>query len=526
MQENQRCIPDSKGGEKIENINFDSQYSQDKENIENFLSNKSETFDVFSLKRLVLSELSYKGAFRYNKICGFTRRQIQNMIQYPERYGKNIIRLSRYMYLKSGYYKRLIDYFVNMAVVNWTVDLEPKTIKAYSPDEKMIKQIRTNYYKYVAQVNKFKIDNRITDIVRKMFVEDACFGYIVENEIESSIYFLDAMYCEIKKNIGGNVFGFSVNRSLIGESDYETIPLELQELLEDSKEVSLNNMVEIPYEKSICLKYHNDFSYLYSPFLGLINEILNIDDFKDISKSKAESDAYKLIYMKIPLNEDGKITMGDEMIVPFVSMCKNIVPENFGVVPSPMPLELIESKSTANDDKNNVETAVENYYTEAGISKALISSASSGSELKSSIKVDSSDIYRIYRQIEAWMELQMKLRGYIYTDYQFTYNISPTTIFDISDYIDMQLKLAQVSSPNKGKLLAANGINTAKMLGNTLLENNVLSTIFDSWKPLASTYTMSGNSEAGRPQMSEDELSESGIQTRQDDTNNKANRDI
>mgnify|MGYP006922436323 CR=1 FL=1 len=73
-----------------------------------------------------------------------------------------------------------------------------------------------------------------------------------------------------------------------------------------------------------------------------------------------------------------------------------ILPERFGVIPSPMDLQLIESKSTISDDKNKVEQAVDNYYGEAGVSKALISSASSGSELKLSMKVDSSDIYRIY----------------------------------------------------------------------------------------------------------------------------------
>ena len=103
------------------------QFQEDKKNVENFLNGKSPTFNFASLKRLCLSELSYKGAFKYNRICGFTRKQILNMSQYPERYGKNIVRLSRYMYLKSGYYKRLIDYFANSAILNWTVDLEPKT---------------------------------------------------------------------------------------------------------------------------------------------------------------------------------------------------------------------------------------------------------------------------------------------------------------------------------------------------------------------------------------------------------------
>lgn len=517
---------ESENKETIQSADVQAHYQADKENVEKFLNHESPTFSFASLKRLALSELSYKGAFKYNRICGFTRRQIINMVQNPERCGSQIIRLSRYMMLKSGYYKKLIDYFVNMAVINWTVDLEPKTIKVYNPDEKMTKQIRTNYYKYVAQVNKFKLDNRITDIVRRLFVEDACFGYIVENDIETSIYFLDSSYCEIRKNVGGNVFGYAINRSLIDSNIYETLPSQLQELIEQARETSLNNLVNVPYENSLCLKYHNDFTYLYCPFFGLIGDILMIDDYKDLAKAKTESDAYKLVYFKIPTNDEGQISMGDEIVVPFVEMAKGIVPETWGVVPSPMNLQLIESKSTASDDTNKTQEAVENYYGEAGVSKALISSASSGSELKLSMKVDSSDIYRIYKQIEAWMDLQMKLRGYIYADYQFAYNIMPTTIYDVNDNIDLQLKLAQASVVNKGKLAASSGINTAKMLGNTIIENKLFKDVFDMWQPLKSSYTMSNNSsdEGGRPTKSETEISEITQNTHDNDGNNSDNR--
>ena len=518
---------ESENKETIQSVEqVQTQYQADKDNVEKFLNHESPTFNFASLKRLALSELSYKGAFKYNRICGFTRRQIINMVQNPERYGSQIIRLSRYMMLKSGYYKRLVDYFVNMAVINWTVDLEPKTIKAYNPDEKMSKQIRTNYYKYVAQVNKFKLDNRITDIVRRLFVEDACFGYIVENDIETSIYFLDPMYCEIRKNIGGNVFGYAINRSLINSNIYEALPSELQQLLEQSKEISLNNLVDVPNENSLCFKYHNDFTYLYCPFFNLIADILLIDDYKDLAKAKTESDAYKLVYFKIPTNDEGQMSMGDEIVVPFVEMAKGIVPETWGVVPSPMELQLIESKSTVSDDTNKTQEAVENYYGEAGVSKALISSASSGSELKLSMKVDSSDIYRIYKQIESWVDLQMKLRGYIYADYQFAYNIIPTTIYDVNDNIDLQLKLAQASIVNKGKLAASSGINTAKMLGNTILETSILGDIFDSWQPLKSSYTQSGDGsdKGGRPMEDETNIAKSTDTQRQNDSNSTENR--
>lgn len=480
-----------------------------------------------SLRRLVLSELSYKGAFKYNRICGFTRNQILNMAQYPERYGNQIVKLSRYMYLKSGYYKRLVDYFVNMAVINWTVDFEPKTIKALAPDEKMCKTIETNYVKYVAQVNKFNIDNRITDIVRKMFVEDACFGFVVENDVETSIYLLDSSYCEIKSLVNGCVYEYSVNRSLINSNEYDSLPTELQDILEKSKEISLNNMVKIPYENSLCLKYHNDFTYLYPVFTSLIVSILDIDDTKSLTKAKSEADAYKILVYKIPTNDDDQISMGDEIVSPFVELGKSILPEQFGVIPTPMDVQLLETKSTVNDDTNKIEQAVENYYGEAGVSKALISSASSGSELKLSMKVDSSDIYRIYRMIEAWIDLQMKLRGFIYKDYQFVFNILPTTIYDVDDYADRQLKFAQASMVNKGKLAASVGINTAKMLGNTVLENTVLKDIFASWQPMATSYTQSNSGasdEGGRPMMDETEISPTTDAQRQNDSNSTENR--
>ncbi len=422
---------------------------------------------------MALTELSYKGAFKYNRICGFTRSQILRIIQYPEQYGNSIIRLSQYMYLKSGYYKRLIDYFANMAVINWSIDTEIKQDKMFNntkTKDQYQKTFKKNYIKFTAQANKFKIDNRITDIMKKLFIEDACFGFVTENDTDISIFFIDPKYCEIKKIVNGSVYQYAINRSLLDNAYLDTLPLELQELLQQSKEISLNNMVMIPHQNSLCLKYNNDFTYLYCPFFPLVASILDIDDMKDLAKAKSEADAYKLVYFKIPVDDEGHITMGDELIYPFVEMAKSILLDRFGVVPSPMDLQLIESKSTISDDKNKVEQAVENYYGEAGVSKALISSASSGSELKLSMKVDSSDIYRIYRQIEAWMDLQMKLRGYIYEDYQFVYHILPTTIFDVDDYIDRQLKLAQASLPVKGTLLAATGVNTAKMLGNSFTE--------------------------------------------------------
>lgn len=504
------------------NTTIKEQFQEDKANVENFLNGKSPTFNFSSLKRIVLSELAYKGAFKYSRIFGFTRKQIINMTQYPERYGSKIVRLSRYMYLKSGYYKRLIDYFANSAVLNWTIDTEIKQNKMFTINPKTF---RKNYINYTAQVNKFKLDNRVTDIFKRLFIDDACFGFVTENDVDSSIFLLEPDFCKIEKLTNGSIYQFSVNRSLIDANIFKTFPEELQILIEQSKEVSLDNRVMIPHKNSFCIKYNDDFTYLYPCFFSLISELLNIDDIKDLVKAKSEADAYKLIYFKIPTNDDDQISMGDELISKFIEMACQILPERFGVIPSPMDLQLIESKSTISDDKNKVEQAVENYYGEAGVSKALISSASSGSELKLSMKVDSSDIYRIYRQIEAWMDLQMKLRDYIYDDYQFVYRILPITIFDVDDYIEKKLKLAQASLPVKGELLAATGVNTAKMLGNSFAEQMFKENIYDKWEVLKTSYTTANDeSEGGRPMNEDTNLAPSTDTQRQNDSNSTDNR--
>ena len=505
-----------------ENKEIQAQYQADKKNVDDFLAHKTANFSAAALKRLVLSELSYNRAFKYKKFCGFTREQIRRIIEYPERYGSALIKLSQFMMRKSGYYKRLIEYFVNMGVIRWTVDTVVNDNGFFNVSEKTL---RSNYIKYVAQCNKFDIENRITDILRKLFVEDICYAFVTENDVESSIFILDSDYCEIQRLTNGSVYQFAINRSLLNTDYIKTLPEELKQIINDSYNIQENNMVMIPYENSLCLKYNNDYIYPYPPFFSLIAGILDIDIYSDLAKAKTEADAYKLVYFKIPTNEDGNISMGDEIVVPFVEMCKNIIPDSWGCVPAPMELSLIESKSTQTQDTNKVAEAVDNYYGEAGVSKALVSSASSGSELKMSIKVDSADLYRIYRQIESWMDLQLKLRGHIYKSYGFKYNILNLTLFDIDDAVDRELKLAQASLPNKMRLLATSGMNPAVILGNTVMENKIFADVIDMWQPLKSSYTTSGDeSEGGRPTMDETEISDVTDTQRQNDSNKTENR--
>ena len=127
--------------------------------------------------------------------------------------------------------------------------------------------------------------------------------------------------------------------------------------------------------------------------------------------------------------------------------------------------------------------------------------------------------------LENWISLQMKLRGFLYKSYQFTYKLLDITIFNQQDVIDSELKLAQASLPNKQRVCAAIGMSPGSMIGNIVMEQNVFKDIFDLMTPLKSSYTESSSSEgAGRPEVDDGDLSASGEVSRENDTNLSDNR--
>lgn len=515
----------------IENKSIDQAlseiYDMDRKAFDDFVNSKSPSIDYSSVKRLILSEMALKKSIRPARICNFTRKQIIQMCQYPERYGTYILRLMNYMYQKSGYVRRLIDYFSNMAKANFYVDTEitnPIILSAESKTD----QLKRNYIKFCTQSSKFEINNIINSFIRRMYLNDVCFAYVVETDIDISYFFIDPQYCEIRRLVNGNIYEFAINRSLLSSSYFETLPLGLQELITQSRELSPNNLVDIPFENAFCLKYNDHYLHLFPPFFPMIADILLIDEYKDLAKTKAINDAYKLLVLKVP-TKDGKLTMADPTLAPFIETALQVVQDNIGVLPYPDDVESVEFSATNSEDRDKVSDATTWTFAEAGVSQSLLSGASSGSELKLSITNDSGDIFRIYRMIENWISLQMKLRGFIYKSYRFVYKLLDITIFNSQEVIDSELKLAQASIPNKQRLCASTGMSPTAMLGNIMMEQVVFNDIYNLMQPLKSSYVQSGNAtgdEGGRPLTNDGDLSQSGEKTREGDTNNPANRDI
>lgn len=502
----------------LSDVQIEEQYKSDKENIENFLNGKTQNFDYQAWKKLVITELSYNKTFTESTFCGFNRCEIERMAEHPDRFGRKILMLSDYMYCKSGYYKRLIDYFANQAMINYTVDTQITNLKAYGKRE----SIKRNYISFAAQAEKFNLKNQAQNIFRRLYRNDVVFAFVIETDIDISYYYLNPVFCNIEKLLNGNVYEFSISTSGFKKgmfnSFYDSLPEPLQKII-DTTPPDMRGRIHIPAEQSLCLKYNNDFLFPYPPFFMMIADILLIDDYKDLAKSQSINDAYKILTMKIP-TKDGQVTMDGGLIGAFTSPVLETVQNNIGVVTTPFDMDTEEFSSSNADDRDTVSDAISWAFKNVGVSEALMSGASNGTELKYSILNDSGDVFRIYRQIEDWILLQMKLRGYIYKGYNFVYQILNMTIFNVNEVREKELSMSQNGIPNKMKLCAANDISPISMFGNSMVENDLFSDIIGGWLPLQTSYTMSdGDNEAGRPQIEDTELSDSGQVTRENGSN-------
>lgn len=465
------------------------------------------------------ARLDYEGTLDSQTIDGFTTKQIADMIASPAQHSSQLVALSNYMYRNYGYYQRLANYYIDMALCHWTVDTEVLDESFYTlpPDE-----LRRNFISFCGRVSKYNLSAEMPKIMKRVILEDACFGFIIEGEAGCFVYYLPAGKCAIK-TITNGIYGYGISVSGYSASSLQKLPKEIQSLISRAKNAG-ETWAIVPPENSLCLKYNDHFSYLYPPLFGLSGAILDILDYKSLAKQKAENDNYNLIGLGIPTdpNMDDHLRLSDDVAVPFTQMIRGILPKNFGVIPHPFKLETFQFKSNT-ADRDNVKEAISHFYDEAGVSQDLLASCSSGSELKISIENDASDIYRLYRQLEESVNLKMQLDGFVYSSHRFVFKILNTTIYNVADRTDMELKKCEASLPNKLRLCAVQGVSPAGMLGNDHMENAVLG-IGESWTVLKSSHTTSSSEEAGRPPSDETDLSPAGEQTRADDGNDPDNR--
>lgn len=477
--------------------------------------NQPTKLDFAKISKLIINDLNDSTpSSSINK--KYTKEDIIRFMQNPRKNQKQLREVSRYLYEASPNYKRLILYFACLPTFDYIV--EPYGLNTEKVNKKMFK---AQYQKTLELLEIMNLPHEFLKVLKIAFKEDVFYGYEHMSDDSYFIQPLDPDYCQIS-SIEDGVYNFAFDFSYFNKypKKLKQYPEEFQQKYKKYEKDKKNyRWQELDSNNTICIKVNEELDYPLPPFNAVFESVFDIEDYKKLKKVKTKLDNYMVLTQQIPIDdknsEPNNFLIDLDTAIAFHNRAVQALPEAVGLITSPMKIDAIklDRKQT---DTDQVAQAERDYYNAAGVSQFLFNSEKVTSVgLSKSISTDEQIVFALLRQFERWVNRKLKNFN---TKYKFRIRFLNTTVFNVDDVFEKYLKAAQYGMPVKLALGASLGLSGSGMANMVFLENEIME-FHDTLIPLSSSHTQSSKGEKGRPQKSEDELTESGVKTRDTDGN-------
>lgn len=445
----------------------------------------------------------------------YSKDDITKYLANPYTYEQYLRRAVTYIYGASSHFRRLIQYFVGLTDLAYVVS--PYRV---DPSSANIKTINRNYRKVLNALSSMSIKTQFPKILTVCLREDTYYGTMWVTGDSITIQQLPSDYCSIS-SIEGNVPNVTFNFSYFdAHSDLlDFYPDEFRRKYNIYKKNRTSRWIELDAPTSFAVKCNNDIlDYSIPPFAGILREIYDIEDYKQLKLAKTALENYAMVVMTLGMDEDGNWSLDYDRAKEFWRNLESVLPEEIGSVLSPMPINKISFEKSNTGDTNTVADAEHNLFSAAGVSSLLFNNdKASANALLLSIKADQSITYGIVKSIEDVINRFIQYQGYG-KNFKVTFlDVSP---FNRKEMGDQYLKACQYGVPMISYYCASQGLGQAEMDCMNFLENTVLN-LTERFKPLHSSSTQSDSGkgatdQGGAPTKDIGDLSESGEQNRED----------
>ena len=396
------------------------------------------------------------------------------MFLHPYSYEYSLRALSRYLYIISPHYKRLINYFSQILTYNYTV----KAGKVYT------KKIAKNKYK-----------NNFYDVVN--FAEKM--GIKKEAEKMIRIALRD------------------------GISDIAKAYKKYKEKLKNGKVITDNDMW-YEFKNGFALVADDTDPYHFLPYFGnLIVDVLRLKDAQDIQAQHDENSNYKALSAKVDTDDDGVPKMPYQDVKQYYDQMAGELPNGIGLLVSPWTISDHSFQESATADRDAALSAVNNFWRSAGMPNTLMGGGTltTASAMLLAVKPDEALSFSLLGQFEKIINREIKLMNH---DYLFKVSFLYQSIFNGTEVQNNLSKGAQYGLPVKMDYAASLGLTPCETIGASYLEDEILGLSSNVWtSPLVSSNTQSATASdsGGRPTAEETggTVGEAGEKTRDNDSN-------
>ena len=253
---------------------------------------------------------------------------------------------------------------------------------------------------------------------------------------------------------------------------------------------------------------------LSPPFAGLLRELYDIEDYKQLKETKTALENYAMLSMKLPMEKDGSWGIDLTKAREFWRNLDSVLPEEVGSVLTPMDIDKISFEKTNTGDTDTVSEAEQHMFSAAGVSSLLFNNEkASANALLLSIKADQAITYGIVKNIQDAINRFLQSQSY---GKNFKVNFLDVSPYNRKEVGDAYLKAASYGLPTISAYAASQGIGQAELDSMSFLEGSVLN-LQEMFKPIQSSSQLSSTSldsnaatdEGGAPTKSIGEVSDS-----------------
>lgn len=469
-------------------------------------------FEKHDFARLIISDLSNTQSGR-NFLKKYKQSEVRDVIENykVEKNQEKLREISQLLWAKSPQYQRLIKYFSGMATFAHVITPIKELRKVNK--SKALKQ----YVEIGELVKLMNLRHEMTKVLSVAFREDIFYGYIHKEKRSFYIQQMDSSICKAS-SVEDGVLNYSVDMTYF-EKNEKTLSrwaTEIQVKYREWKAIKNKNpkiskWVELDAENTICIKVNEDIIELFPPFAGSFDAIFDIEAFKELRKDKEELGNYMILTQKLPIRTDtdtnNDFLIDKDFMMFFHNQASDVVPENVGVITSPMEINPVKFEQDR-ADRDGVGKATRDFWDGSGTSQLLFSSDNTTSQgLLMSIKADEEIVFSLLTQIETWLNRYLKSQ---HADLMFNVSILPVTRFNQAEMYKMYLETASFGVPVKSHLSATVGLDPIEVMNMSFLENDLLK-MHEEWIPLQSAHTQSNEdvlAKDGRPQKDAKDVSD------------------
>lgn len=441
----------------------------------------------------------------------YSKEDIQSYLSNPYTYEKQLRKAVTYIYGASSHFRRLIQYFVGLSDLAYVV--EPYKL---DPKKANTKTINNNYRKVLNILSSMSIKTQMPKVLTVCLREDVFYGTLWVTNDSVTIQQLPSDYCSIA-TVEGNVpnvtFDFSYfdsNQTLLNY-----YPSEFQTKYNQYQKNRMTRWIELDSPNSFAIKCNSDIlDYALPPFAGLLRELYDIEDYKQLKESKTALENYAMLSMKLPMEKDGSWGIDLGKAKEFWRNLDSVLPEEIGSILTPMDINKVSFEKSNTGDTDTVSEAEQHMFSAAGVSSLLFNNEkASANALLLSIKADQAITYGIVKNIQDAINRFVQSQSY---GKNFKVNFLNISQYNAKEAGDAYLKAASYGMPTISYYCASQGLGQAELDSMSFLETEVMG-LQEMFKPLQNSTQISSKDlesnaatdEGGAPRKAVGEVSDS-----------------